>query len=114
VAGREDRAKRREERRSSAGGDAPTNGRARPADGQRAARADAAPVPNAEPTKDGGGGVLGFTRESIAELKKVEWPGQTQVIQATTVVLIACIIVGTWLYLNDFVWQRVFKDFLLK
>ena len=55
-----------------------------------------------------------FVQESIGELKKVEWPGQSQVVQATTVVIIACIIVGTWLYANDFVWQRVFKDFLLK
>jgi preprotein translocase SecE subunit len=114
VAGREDRAKRREERRASAGTDAPANGRARSSDGERAARADAAPVPNGEPTKEGGGGVVGFARESIGELKKVEWPGQTQVVQATTVVIIACIIVGSWLYANDFVWQRVFKDFLLK
>ena len=60
------------------------------------------------------GGVLGFIRESVGELKKVEWPGQSQVIQATIVVIIACVIVGTWLYFNDFVWQRVFRDFLLK
>jgi preprotein translocase SecE subunit len=113
VAGREDRAKRREERRASAGSEAPSNGRARAADGQRAARADEAPAPNGEQTKTMGG-ILGFIRESIGELKKVEWPGQSQVIQATTVVIIACVIVGTWLYVNDFVWQRVFRDFLLK
>jgi type IV secretory pathway VirB2 component (pilin) len=35
------------------------------------------------------------------------------VVQATTVVLIACIIVGLWLYANDFIWQRVVKQILL-
>ena len=48
-----------------------------------------------------------FVRESWAELKKVEWPGQNQVIQGTVVVLIACLVVGTYLYLNDIVWKHV-------
>ena len=48
-----------------------------------------------------------FFAESWAELKKVEWPGQTQVIQATVVVLIACIVVGAYLYLNDRIWAPV-------
>jgi len=53
------------------------------------------------------GGPLGFFHESYAELKKVEWPTQNQVIQGTVVVLVACIIVGTYLWLNDQVWKRV-------
>ena len=53
------------------------------------------------------GGLFGFVGESIAELKKVEWPGQNQVIQGTVVVLVACIIVGTYLWLNDQLWKRV-------
>ena len=48
-----------------------------------------------------------FVQESWAELKKVEWPGQNQVIQGTVVVLVACIVVGTYLYLNDIVWKHV-------
>jgi preprotein translocase SecE subunit len=110
VPAREDRAKRRQERRANAGDEARAHERARPADGERATRADAAPA-LAEPTQERKGH---FLAESVAELKKVEWPGQSQVVQATTVVIIACIIVGTWLYANDFVWQRVVKDFLLK
>ena len=35
-----------------------------------------------------------FVQESWAELKKVEWPNQNQVIQGTVVVLIACMVVG--------------------
>ena len=44
-----------------------------------------------------------FVSESWGELKKVEWPNQKQIIQATVVVLIACIIVGTFLWLADLV-----------
>src|SRR5579872_2158555 len=50
-----------------------------------------------------------FVRESLAELQKVEWPGQSQVIQATIVVLIACVVVGVYLYANDQLWQPVVK-----
>jgi preprotein translocase subunit SecE len=53
-----------------------------------------------------------FVAESWAELKKVEWPGQNQVIQGTVVVLIACIVVGAYLYLNDVVWKHVVSRIL--
>ena len=46
-------------------------------------------------------------QESIGELKKVEWPGQKQVMTGTTVVLVACIVVGVYLYANDLVWKHV-------
>jgi preprotein translocase subunit SecE len=48
-----------------------------------------------------------FVAESWGELKKVEWPGQSQVIQATVVVLVACIVVGIYLYVNDRIWSHV-------
>jgi preprotein translocase SecE subunit len=54
-----------------------------------------------------------FISESIAELKKVEWPGQNQVIQGTVVVLIACAVVGAYLYLNDIVWKHVVEKIFL-
>jgi preprotein translocase SecE subunit len=54
-----------------------------------------------------------FVVESWAELKKVEWPGQNQVIQGTVVVLVACFVVGTYLYVNDVVWKHVVSKFLL-
>ena len=46
-----------------------------------------------------------FVRESWGELKKVEWPGRSQVIQATIVVIIACAIVGAYLFAADRVFQ---------
>lgn len=55
-----------------------------------------------------------FLHESWGELKKVEWPGQQQVIAGTVVVLVACLIVGVYLYVNDIVWKHVVQNFLLK
>jgi len=60
------------------------------------------------------GGPLRFFEESWAELKKVEWPSQQAVISGTTVVLIACVIVGTYLWLNDELWKYVVKHVLLR
>jgi preprotein translocase subunit SecE len=54
-----------------------------------------------------------FVSEAWAELKKVEWPTQNQVIQGTVVVLVACIVVGSYLYLNDTVWKHVVSKVLL-
>ena len=70
--------------------------------------------PTGEVQKARRGGPLGFIAESIAELKKVEWPGQNQVVQGTVVVLVACVIVGAYLYLNDQIWQRVVQKVLLR
>ena len=55
-----------------------------------------------------------FVQESWAELKKVEWPGQNQVIQGTVVVLVACVIVGIYLWLNDQLWKEFVQKVLLK
>ncbi len=54
-----------------------------------------------------------FLAESYGELKKVEWPGQAQVIQGTVVVLIACLVVGVYLYVNDIVWKHVVSKVFL-
>ena len=55
-----------------------------------------------------------FVQESYAELKKVEWPNQHAVVSGTAVVLIACIIVGTFLWLNDELWKYVVHHVLLR
>jgi preprotein translocase SecE subunit len=60
-----------------------------------------------------GGGGRRFVGESWAELKKVEWPGQQQLIQGTAVVLIACVIVGTYLFLADQVFKRFVQHVLI-
>jgi preprotein translocase SecE subunit len=50
----------------------------------------------------------------VGELKKVEWPSQKAVVSGTAVVLIACLIVGVYLYLNDTVWHYVVQHVLLR
>ena len=52
-------------------------------------------------TQRAGGRRFSFIREAVGELKKVEWPSRAQVVQGTVVVLIACAIVGVFLYGAD-------------
>ena len=68
----------------------------------------------AEEGAEGGNRLFRFIGESYGELKKVDWPSQTQVITGTTVVLIACLIVGFYLYINDEVWKRVVEHIFLR
>ena len=55
-----------------------------------------------------------FFQESWAELKKVEWPNQQQLVSGTAVVLVACFITGIYLYANDRLWQWVVQHLLLR
>ena len=64
--------------------------------------------------QESGNRLFRFIGESYGELKKVDWPSQTQVITGTTVVLIACLIVGFFLYINDEVWKRVVEHIFLR
>jgi preprotein translocase subunit SecE len=64
--------------------------------------------------REGGNRLFRFIGESWAELKKVDWPTQSQVITGTTVVLIACLIVGFYLYINDEIWKRVVLHIFLR
>ncbi|MCP9484372.1 MAG: preprotein translocase subunit SecE [Gaiellaceae bacterium MAG52_C11] len=54
-----------------------------------------------------------FVKESWAELKKVEWPNRGQVIQGTIVVIIACVIVGVFLYGADQALKPFVRNVLL-
>jgi preprotein translocase subunit SecE len=80
-------------------------------------RRDPRPAGEVEPRPQRGGpfgGAIRFIGESWAELQKVEWPTQNQILQGTVVVLVACLIVGVFLYLNDTVWKYVVQKILLK
>jgi preprotein translocase subunit SecE len=77
---------------------------------QRQARTAARPEPAEAPR---GGGFRRFVGESVAELKKVEWPNQKQLIQGTAVVLIACIVVGTYLWVADLAFKRLVQNVFL-
>jgi preprotein translocase SecE subunit len=66
--------------------------------------------------RSGGGGLPGlrFIQEAIAELKKVEWPGQQAVVSGTAVVLVACLLVGVFLYVNDRIWAYFVQHVLVR
>jgi len=54
-----------------------------------------------------------FVRESYAELKKVDWPTRRQTFQGVAVVIIACTIVGFYLWgLDQFLRPIVDRVFL--
>ena len=60
-----------------------------------------------------GGGFRRFVGESWGELRKVEWPGQKQVMTGTLVVLIACTIVGAYLWGADLLLKRLVQNVIL-
>ncbi len=47
-----------------------------------------------------------FTREVVAELKKVAWPTRQEVIAYSTVVLISIIVIGALIFGMDFVFAK--------
>jgi preprotein translocase subunit SecE len=83
--------------------------------GAQRPRGDSRSTPEAQPRERGGiiRTPIRFISECWAELHKVEWPSQNQLVQGTVVVLVACIIVGTFLYANDLLWKRVVENFLI-
>ena len=55
-----------------------------------------------------------FIGESWGELRKTEWPSQSHVIQGTIVVLMACIIMGTFIWLCDLAFKYIVHNVLLR
>ena len=80
---------------------------------QQAVRAPAQTKSQTGARRVPGSGFRRFVSESWAELKKVEWPNQNQVIQGTVVVLVACAIAGVYLWLNDQLWKEVVQKLIL-
>jgi preprotein translocase subunit SecE len=115
---RQTRAQRRARRSEMTAGEAALSG-GPPAPPRRpTARATPEPSPRREPRREPraipGGGAKRFVSESWGELKKVEWPGQSQLIQGVVVVLIACLIVGIFLYGSDLVFKRLVEQVFVK
>jgi preprotein translocase SecE subunit len=54
-----------------------------------------------------------FVRESAAELRKVDWPSRAQTLQGVVVVIIACAIVGFYLWGIDQIIRPVVDRVLL-
>ncbi len=72
------------------------------------------PRPETEERRAPGSGAAHFVGEAWAELKKVEWPSQHALVSGTAVVIVACIIVGFYLWLNDELWKYVVQHVLLR
>jgi preprotein translocase SecE subunit len=54
-----------------------------------------------------------FVRESYAELRKVDWPSRRQTFQGVVVVIIACTIVGFYLWGLDQIFRPLVDRVLL-
>ena len=106
---RAQRRARRAERGPVTAGEAALPGGPPPPPPRPTARADEQPQPEPKRRLPG----AQFVSESWGELKKVEWPTQKQIIQATVVVLVACIIVGTYLWLADLVFKPLVQKVFL-
>jgi preprotein translocase subunit SecE len=108
---RQTRAQRRARRSEMTAGEAALSGG--PPSPPRRPTARAQPQPSREPRRERslpGSGTRRFISESWGELKKVEWPGQNQLIQGVAVVLLACLIVGAFLYTCDLIFKRVIQQ----
>jgi preprotein translocase SecE subunit len=84
--------------------------------GDRARRSQAVAAPaeaEAQPGVHHRGGVIGFIGECWAELQKVDWPNQKQVITGSVVVLVACTIVGTYLWIIDLIIKPLINNVLI-
>ncbi len=94
------------------GEDVPRPRKAERAGASRAARAR--PGPQARTQKAGSvtkavqqGRMSRFTQEVVAELRKVTWPTRPQLLQATTVVIVAVAIIAVFLGLADEASDRI-------
>ena len=104
---RAQRRARREKQAADSGG-VVQRARARQQQVRPAAQAEKRQTGRREPVQRGR-----FVREAWGELKKVEWPSQAQVVQGTIVVLIACAIVGAYLFAADQAFKPLVRNILL-
>ena len=111
---RQQRRARRAQSQPALAGGPPVRPPARPTSNGGEEPARRQPRPEAEERRVPGSGPVHFVQEAWAELKKVEWPSQQALVSGTAVVLIACLIVGFYLWLNDEAWKYVVQHVLLK
>ena len=85
----------------TAAGDQPAQTPRSDAAARRAARTAA----SEREVSGGSRGLIQFMRECVAELRRVAWPDRAHLWQATLVVIVAVVIVGTYLYALDSVFK---------
>lgn len=64
------------------------------------------------PRRPGGGGLPQLIRDTYGELKKVVWPTRDQVVNLSTVVIIASIAIGIMLGAVDWIFSQLVNAFL--
>jgi preprotein translocase SecE subunit len=112
---RQTRSERRARRAAQAESRAASVDRAPQQRAPQPARAPAeAPKPASDERRPSGTRLGRFVGESWGELKKVDWPGQQQLIQGTAVVLIACFVTGVYLFAADELFRRLVQHVLLR
>ena len=106
----------RRQRRAQAQGTPPRRPPTPPVERGEAPEPSRPPEPRRERRDEVRPGIPGlrFVQEAVAELRKVEWPNQQAVISGTTVVIVACLIVGAYLWANDELWRYVVQHVLLR
>ncbi|MGI9657391.1 MAG: preprotein translocase subunit SecE [Gaiellaceae bacterium] len=87
--------------------------RDRAADRRRAVKPGAKGKSQAGAQKERRGGFIRFVGECAGELRKVDWPGQRQLMAATIAVLVAVAVVGVFLFAADEALSRLVRDVLL-
>jgi preprotein translocase subunit SecE len=107
---RQQRRARRREQAAAAGADGTVAQRATRAR-QSAARPAAEPAPQIE--RRSRRGFFNFILECWGELKKVDWPNQRQVLTGSVAVIVACAIVGAYLYGADLVFRPFVERILI-
>jgi preprotein translocase subunit SecE len=107
---RQQRRARRREQADATAADGPVSQRTLTR--QPAVRAPAEPArPQAGPRRRSG--FVNFIAECVGELKKVDWPNQRQVLTGAVAVIIACVIVGAYLYGADLVFRPFVERVLI-
>jgi preprotein translocase subunit SecE len=87
--------------------------RERAAERRRAVKPGAQSKSQAGAQRERRGGFVRFVGECASELRKVDWPGQRQLVAATIAVLVAVAVVGVFLYAADEALSRLVRDVLL-
>lgn len=75
----------------------------------RARAAQAAPKSGSQAAVPAGNRLSRYLREVKVEMSKVTWPARKEVVQATSVVLVAVVIAAAYIGALDFIWSSIVK-----
>jgi preprotein translocase subunit SecE len=53
--------------------------------------------------------IIGFFTDVVKEMKKVTWPTKEELKEATTIVIVVCLIMAVFTYIIDMAITQIFK-----